>query len=155
MTFNFLPWDGIHFWGLARSCFSGSALDLQVFFPGLLAAHDPPFGSSWKAWRSGPRRQRRGTGPRWAQTCCPWAPGHHVLTEGTHPLQRPWTWALSCVMRTESRKRAARKPFGVSAVFTYSEHEAGRNLVFPSDLNTHLEEKPKWRLAQLRGGMVE
>lgn len=95
----------------------------------------PTFGRCWKAWRSGLRM----TEPRWTQTCSPpWPPGHCVFTEGAHQPQKSWTRAFSCVMRTRSRKIAARKPFGVSAVFTYSEHEVGRKPVFPSDLNTHL-----------------
>lgn len=59
MTFNFLAWDGIHFWGTASSCFSGSALNLQVFFPRLSCSPWPTFGSSCKTWGCGPRRLRR------------------------------------------------------------------------------------------------
>lgn len=119
VTFNFLLWDGdIHFWGTAGSCFSGSALDLQVFFPELSCSSWPTFGSSWKAWGCGLRRawrpQQNPDGDK---------PAGPVLTEGAQEPRpskqrhfRVWwererqksssektIWFSSCVYSLETR----------------------------------------------------
>lgn len=118
VTFNFLLWDDIRFWGTARSCFSGSAPDLQVFFPELCCSSWPTFGSSWKAQGCGLRRpwrpQRNPDGDK---------PACRVLTEGAQGPGPSEQRHFRVRWEERGRNVAARRPFGFPAVFTHWKHE--------------------------------